>query len=90
MLVSLFTLGTWLDQPRAAVKSGVSSNIWYLSLPAPVIEGLPKGHGALRIALDGVEGLAVSPLGPSDDGHSMEFIVVMPSAEGARRMGQVV
>jgi hypothetical protein len=89
MLVSIFARGAWLDQPTANVRRGASQNIWYLTLPVVTLDHLPGGHGSLRVALDGVEGLAVSALGPSEDARSMEFIVVMPTARGATRAGQV-
>lgn len=86
MLISLFARGIWQQQPQASVKRGSNANIYYLTLPVQVLERLPEGQGSLRVALDGVEGLAISPLGPASDGRGMEFIVVMPPEAGARRM----
>ena len=86
MLVSIFSRGVWRPQASVSVKKGSNESIFYLTLPAQVMESLPEGHGTLRVALDGVEGLAISALGPSFDGRGMEFIVVMPSEAGARRM----
>jgi hypothetical protein len=86
VLISLFSRGAWRQQTQASSKRGANENIFYLTLPVQVLESLPEGHGTLRVALDGVEGLAVSPLGPAADGRGMEFIVVMPSEAGARRL----
>ncbi|MFH1468778.1 MAG: hypothetical protein ABIO70_30600 [Pseudomonadota bacterium] len=86
MLISLFSGGAWRQQQQANVKRGSNDNIFYLTLSIQTLEGLPEGHGSLRVALDGVEGLAVSPLGPASDGRGMEFIVVMPSEAGERRL----
>jgi hypothetical protein len=86
VLISLFTRGAWHQYTQASAKAGSNPNIYYLTLPALVLESLPEGHGSLRVALDGVESLAVSPLGPAVGGRAMEFIVVMPSEAGVRRM----
>jgi hypothetical protein len=80
MTVSIFTIRGWVPQNSAVIRSGSTANIHYVTLSAGSLEQVPDGKGELRIALDGVECLAVSPVGPSDGGRGIEFLVVMPSA----------
>ncbi len=80
MNVSIYSRSGWAPQLSAVVRSGATANIHYITLSPASLEQVPAGGGALRIALDGVECLAVSPVGPSDEGCGLEFLVVTPSA----------
>jgi hypothetical protein len=80
MSVSIYTLRGWVDQPSAEVRSGATANIHYVVLSAHSLDQVPEGMGPLRVSLDGVESLAVSPVGPSVEGRGLEFLVVMPSS----------
>jgi hypothetical protein len=79
MTVSIFTNQGWARQNSAIIRSGSTANIHYVTLGLGSLEQVPEGMGELRISLDGVECLAVSPVGPSDGGRGLEFLVVMPS-----------
>ncbi len=79
MNVSILTRGGWTQQPSAVSRQGATSNIHYITLSAGSLQQIPEGMGALRISLDGVECLAVSPVGPSSSGRGLEFLVVLPS-----------
>ncbi len=79
MTVSIYTHTGWTQQPSAVLRRGATSNIQYVTLSANSLQQVPEGMGALRISLDGVECLAVSPVGPSADGRGLEFLVVLPS-----------
>lgn len=81
MNVSIYTSRGWVPQPSATLRSGSTANIHYVVLSRSSLEQVPEGMGPLRLALDGVESLAVSPVGPSDDRRGLEFLVVMPSNE---------
>jgi hypothetical protein len=80
MNVSIYTLGGWVTQHGAVLRSGSTANIHYVTLSTGSLEQVPEGMGPLRISLDGVESLAVSPVGPSLEGRGLEFLVVMPRA----------
>jgi len=79
MNVSIMTDGGWTQQPGAVSRQGATSNIHYVTLSAGSLQLSPEGMGALRICLDGVECLAVSPVGPSSNGLGLEYLVVLPS-----------
>ncbi len=83
MNVSIFTQLGWALQMTAVLRSGSTENIHYVTLSAASLDLVPEGMGALRVALDGVECLAVSPIGPCDGGRGIEFLVVTPSATRA-------
>lgn len=80
MPVSIYTLSGWTAQPSAVLRTGSTANIHYITLSPGSLEQVPEGMGPLRISLDGVESLAVSPVGPGLEGRGLEFLVVMPSA----------
>ena len=80
MTVSIFTLSGWAAQPSAVLRSGSTANIHYITLSSGSLEQVPEGKGPLRMSLDGVESLAVSPVGPGLEGRGLEFLVVMPSS----------
>ena len=85
MHVSLLTPKGWKDQPGAAVRPGATDRILYLVLPRLVVSDIPESHGGMRVSVDGVESLAVSPVGPGPEGHGLEFLVVMPAARPLAR-----
>jgi hypothetical protein len=79
MNVSIYTLRGWAHQPSAVLRPGATSNIFYVTLSAGSLEQVPEGMGPLRVSLDGVECLAVSPVGPNSEHHGLEFLLVMPT-----------
>ncbi len=57
---------------------GATDRIVYLTLSRLSLERMTEGFLSLRVRLDGVEALAVSPVGPGAEDRGLEFLLVMP------------